>query len=235
MIPALDEAGRIEAAIRSARCARPEPTLEPNSEPNPTAVIDPDVEVLVVDGGSRDDTVARARAAGAAVIESERGRARQLRAGVAAATGDAVLMLHADTRLPPGWKPAVEAALADAGVVAGAFALRFDEPGLGAVEWGARVRSQWWQLPYGDQALFARRSALEAVGGVPLAPVMEDVDLVEALRREGRIALLPLSVSTSGRRYLERGAVRVVLLHFLALMARACGVDRARIARWLGR
>jgi rSAM/selenodomain-associated transferase 2 len=199
--------------------------------------IDRDVDVLVVDGGSRDATVARARAAGASVIRGERGRAHQLRAGVAAAAGEAVLMLHADTRLPEGWKEAVEEALGDPGVAAGAFGLRFDEAsrGLRAVAWGAGLRSKWWQLPYGDQALFARRSALEAVGGVPLAPVMEDVDLVQALKRHGRIALLPLAVSTSGRRYLEAGTARTVALHFFAVMARAWGVDRARIARWLGR
>jgi rSAM/selenodomain-associated transferase 2 len=254
VIPALDEAGHIEAAIRSAR---PEPILEPNSEPiagsippveflsgssagrkfEPSDLSASGVEIIVVDGGSRDDTAERAAAAGAHVVHGERGRARQLRDGMGAAAGEVVLMLHADTRLPAGWDDGVRAALADPAVVGGAFRLRFDErsPGLALIEWGARLRSALWRLPYGDQALFVRRDALDAIGGVPQVPVMEDVDLVQALKRRGRIALLPLSVLTSARRYREGGAFRTVVRHFFAVVARVLGVDRARLAEWMGR
>jgi rSAM/selenodomain-associated transferase 2 len=214
VIPALDESDRIEASVASARA--------------------PDVEVVVVDGGSRDATVQRARAAGARVVAGPRGRARQLAAGVRESRGDPVLFLHADTKLPAGWAEAVREALRDTGVAGGAFRLRFAErsPGLRIVEWGARLRAAWTGLPYGDQALFLRRSALEAMGGVPDVPIFEDLDLVRGLRRSGRLALLPLPAVTSARRYRARGVARTWLRNALALAAWRLGSDRERVAAW---
>lgn len=216
VIPALDEAERVADAVASARA--------------------PGVDVWVVDGGSRDATRERARAAGARVLDAPRGRAAQLDAGTRASEGEVVVLLHADTRLPPGWAEAVRAALADPRVVGGAFRLRFDGAGaaLRVVEWGAWLRSRWLGLPYGDQALFARRAVLEAAGGVPQAPIMEDLDLVRALRRRGRLALLPLAVVTSARRYGAR-PLRHMLRNWAALAAWRLGVNRARVAGWYGR
>jgi cellulose synthase/poly-beta-1,6-N-acetylglucosamine synthase-like glycosyltransferase len=114
VIPALDEAERIETAIRGAFDAPPEPSPE-------------SLEVIVVDGGSSDATAQLAAAAGARVLRGERGRARQLAAGVRASDGDVVLLLHADTRLPRGWRTVVCDALRDERVVGGAFRLCFDE------------------------------------------------------------------------------------------------------------
>jgi rSAM/selenodomain-associated transferase 2 len=221
VIPALDEAERIEAAIRGALEAPP----------------DPAVELIVVDGGSCDATRALAAAAGARVLETGRGRARQLRAGVSASAGDVLLFLHADTRLPRGWAAAVRDALRDERVVAGAFRLRFDEPAFvfRFIEFGARVRSAFWRLPYGDQALFVRRSALEAVGGIPDVPIMEDLDLVYRLKRRGRLALLGAPAVTSARRYRAGGPLRTMLRHWLAAAAWTLGVDRERVAHWVGR
>lgn len=147
-----------------------------------------------------------------------------------------MLFLHADTRLPGGWDGAVCDALADSGVVGGAFGFRFSERRLGLawIEWGARVRSRAG-LPYGDQAIFARRTALEAIGGIPQVPIAEDLDLVRALRRRGRLRLLRLDAVTSARRYLARGPVRTWLRHTFALVAWRLGVDRVRIARWVRR
>lgn len=217
MIPALHEADRIRACVASARA--------------------PGVEVVVVDGGSRDATARRAQEAGARVLRSAPGRARQLASGVVATRAETILFLHADTTLPPGWEGAVRAALADPGVVGGAFRLRFDErgPAMRVVEWGARLRVALTGLAYGDQALFARRAALEAIGGVPQVPVMEDVELVRALAGEGRLVWLPLAVTSSARRYRRGGVLRTWLAHAGALIAFRAGVDRARIARWLGR
>jgi rSAM/selenodomain-associated transferase 2 len=217
VIPALDEEGQIEAAIASAAAEG--------------------VEVLVVDGGSRDATPRRARDAGATLLTCAPGRARQLGVGVRHARGDAVLFLHADTRLAPGWERAVRAALADPGVVGGAFRLRFDaaSPSMRLIEWGARLRVALFALPYGDQALFARRTALEAAGGVPQVPIMEDLDLVRALQRRGRLALLALPATTSGRRYRARGVLRTWLRNALAAAAWGLGVERGRIAAWYGR
>jgi len=196
-----------------------------------------DLDIVVVDGGSRDDTRERARRAGARVVESRQGRARQLQAGLEASDGELVLLLHADTRLPSGWRAAVEAALADPGVVGGAFSFRFDRrsPALRLVELGVRLRNALFALPYGDQALFARRGALEAVGGIPDVPLMEDLDLVRALKRRGRLALLPCAVETSARRYREGGVLRTMWRHWQAAAAWALGVDRERVAAWYRR
>ncbi len=220
VIPTLDEAESIEAAIASARAAA-----------------DPEVEVLVSDGGSRDATVARARAAGARVLACPAGRAQQQEAGWRASQGEVVLFLHADTQLPSGWAPALRAALLDRSIAGGAFRLRFEprSAGLAIIEWGARQRARWLGLPYGDQALFVRRSVLAEIGGIAPVPVLEDLDLVRALRRQGRLALLPLEVITSSRRYGQRGVLRTWWLHALTLAAWRLGVDRARLAAWLRR
>jgi len=214
VIPALDEGGRIEAALLSASA--------------------PGVEVLVVDGGSRDDTVARARRRGARVLESPPGRARQLDAGARAARGDVLLFLHADTQLPAGYDAAVQEALRDPAVSGGAFRFRFDRRSLALrfVEWGARLRVALFRLPYGDQALFLRRRVLEALGGVPQVPIMEDLDLVRAMRRAGRLVLLPLPAVTSARRYEARGVLRTMLRNWAAAAAWAAGIERGRVAAW---
>ena len=216
VIPALDEAESVADAVASAQ--------------------GPGVDVVVVDGGSRDATAARARAAGARVLASPPGRARQLAAGARQATGDVVLFLHADTRLPPGWHGALRRACGDPRVAGGAFGLRFAGGGAGLrlVEWGARLRGRLLRLPYGDQALWVRRAVLEAIGGVPQAPIMEDLDLVRAVRRHGRWASLPLAVETSPRRYRGR-VLRHMLRNWLALLAWRVGVDRARVADWYAR
>jgi rSAM/selenodomain-associated transferase 2 len=215
VIPARDEAAHVSDAIRSAQ--------------------EPGVEVIVVDGGSRDATAERARACGAQVIESEPGRARQLALGVEAAPeAEALVFLHADSILPPGWSDRVRAALAEPRVAGGAFALRFAERGarLWLVELGVRLRLALTRLPYGDQALFVRASVLRALGGVPQAPIMEDLDLARGIRSRGRLALLPEAVTTSARRYRTRGVLRTMLRNWLALAAWTLGVDRARVAAW---
>jgi rSAM/selenodomain-associated transferase 2 len=224
VIPALDEAERIETAIRGAFDAPPEPSPE-------------SLEVIVVDGGSSDATAQLAAAAGARVLRGERGRARQLAAGVRASDGDVVLLLHADTRLPRGWRTVVCDALRDERVVGGAFRLCFDEqsPVFRFIEWGARWRVRLWRFPYGDQALFVRRRALKAVGGIPEVPVMEDLDLVYRLKQYGRLALLAAPAVTSARRYRAGGPLRTMLRHWVAAAAWAAGVDRRRIAQWAGR
>lgn len=214
VIPARDEADGICAAVQSARAAG--------------------VEVLVVDGGSVDATAARARAAGARVLRAPPGRARQMQAGANAANADAILFLHADTRLPADYAAALRQALANPRVAGGAFALRFAErrPALRWVEWGLRLRLWFLRLPYGDQAVFVRRSALMQLGGVPQAPIMEDLDLVRGIQRLGGFAMLRSAVTTSARRYLQRGVARTVWRNALALAGWSLGLPRARLAAW---
>jgi rSAM/selenodomain-associated transferase 2 len=245
VIPTLDEAERIETAVRGAFDApldiAPD---EASADPGIPALSDPisgpaaaGLEVIVVDGGSSDATAQLAAAAGARVVPCERGRARQLRTGVRASGGDVLVLLHADTRLPRGWRMAVCEAMRDERVVGGAFRLRFDDRSrvFRFIEFGACLRVALWRLPYGDQALFVRRRTLEAIGGIPEVPVMEDLDLVQRLKREGRLALLSAPVVTSARRYRAGGPLRTMLRHWLVATAWALGVDRQRIAQWAGR
>jgi rSAM/selenodomain-associated transferase 2 len=213
------------------------PTL--NEQPAIAGLLDElcgeQVERIVVDGGSDDGTVSRARERGAErVVVSEPGRGRQMQAGFRASSGEAILFLHADTRLDPGWADAVRRALADPGVAGGAFRLRFESERLRYrwLEFWVRVRCRTLGLPYGDQALFVRRSVLEAAGGVPQVPIFEDLDLARLISRAGRLALLLERATTSPRRYEERGVASVVARNAVALLAYGLGLDRERVSGW---
>lgn len=194
-------------------------------------------EIVVADGGSRDDTVAIARAAGAAVIMAERGRGSQLAAGAAAALGEWLLFLHADCRLSPGWEKVVEAFLAtpDAASRAGYFAFALDDQSPAArrleriVGWRCRVLG----LPYGDQGLLIARSLYNAVGGFAALPLMEDVDLARRLGRH-RLTLLDAAAVSSARRYRNGGYIRRPLRNLFCLSLYFAGVPPRRIARLYG-
>jgi hypothetical protein len=151
--------------------------------------------------------------------------------------GDAVLFLHADTRLPAGWDVCVRRALSDPACAGGAFGFRLAERGAAArwIEWGVALRTALFRLPYGDQALFMRRSVLEQMGGVPIVPIMEDLDLVRAIKRAGRLEICDLPATTSGRRYIEHGYLRTIAKHLVALVGWALGLDRQRVACWMER
>jgi hypothetical protein len=131
----------------------------------------------------------------------------------------------------------VRDALRDPRTVGGAFRLRFDDraPVMRFIEFGARLRVALGGLPYGDQALFARRAALDAIGGVPQQPILEDLDLVARLRRRGRLARLAPPVVTSARRYRAGGPLRTMLRHWRVAAGWALGVDPARLLRWARR
>lgn len=223
VIPTLDEAARIGALVSSL--------VRPGRDARDG------VEVIVVDGGSRDGTPELARAAGARVLESERGRARQLRLGSECASGDWIVFLHADTRLPEGWSEALARAAGDPRCAGGAFGFRIEERGFlyRWIEFWVGLRNAWLRLPYGDQAIFVRRGVLEAMGGVPDVPILEDLDLVRGIRSRGRLALLALPATTSGRRYANGRGLRTILLHQWALLGWLLGFDRERLARRLGR
>ena len=197
----------------------------------------PGVDVIVADGGSEDQTVALAKAAGATVIAAPVGRGRQQNAGARIARGRVLLFLHADTRLPEGFAVQVSNALAQPGIVAGAF--RF---AIAATGWRFRLlelctnwRAAWLGLPYGDQALFLPAARFQAMGGFREIALLEDVDLVLRLRRMGKIALLPSPACTSARRWQRLGVVRTTVMNQLILLGFYCGMDPERLALWYGK
>ncbi|QQR73614.1 MAG: TIGR04283 family arsenosugar biosynthesis glycosyltransferase [Holophagales bacterium] len=188
-------------------------------------------ELVVSDGGSRDDTVALARAAGARIVEGPPGRGGQLRRGAAAATGDILLFLHADVRLPAGSGEAIRAAV-DAGAVSGAFALRF-EPSTPLLRLGERLvnwRTRRFLVPLGDQAQFVRRDLFKRIGGFPDWPILEDLDLTLRLRRIPGMVILPGPAVVSSRRFLVRGTWRTVAVDWLIWSLFLCGVSPHRLA-----
>ena len=103
------------------------------------------------------------------------------------------------------------------------------------IEWGTRLRVALFALPYGDQAIFVRREVLESFGGVPDVRLMEDLDLVAAIKRTGKLAVLEAEVTTSARRYARTGVLRTFATHIVALLSWRLGLPRERVARWAGR
>jgi len=194
-------------------------------------------EIIIADGGSSDDSVAIASAAGARIISAPRGRGTQLAAGAAAASGDWLLFLHADCRLAAGWEQAVEAFVTAAGAAgrAGYFAFALDDASPAArrleriVAWRCRALG----LPYGDQGLLIAHALYQAVGGFAPLPLMEDVEFARRLGRR-RLAPLGLSAYASARRYRRDGYTRRALHNLICLSLYFLGVPARHIARIYG-
>ncbi len=195
----------------------------------------PGADIVVVDGGSGDDTAAVvARRPGPRLLESARGRAVQMNHGARATGGDTLLFLHADTRLPAGAAPAIEQALAEPGVVGGRFDVRFDNerPLFRVIAWLMNTRSRASGICTGDQAIFVRRADFEAVGGYPDIPLMEDVELSRRLKRRGNLRALRLRVTTSARKWEREGPLRTIGLMWALRFLHFCGVAPTRLHRW---
>jgi rSAM/selenodomain-associated transferase 2 len=195
----------------------------------------PGAEVVVVDGGSRDDSAAVvARGPGPRLLASARGRALQMNQGARATAGDTILFLHADTRLPDGATGAIEEALAEPGVVGGRFDVRFDNerPIFRMIAWFMNARSRASGICTGDQAIFVRRADFEAVGGYPEIPLMEDIELSRRLKRRGRLRALRLRVTTSARKWEREGPLRTIGLMWALRLLHFFGVAPARLHRW---
>lgn len=177
------------------------------------------IRIVVVDGAPDRDTLARIPADLAAdqrllLLPSAPGRGVQLNAGAAAADGDILLFLHADTLLPAGAFTLIRQALADPALSGGAFSLRYAEnsPGLSLIAAAANARSNFTRAPYGDQAVFVRRKVFQRLGGFRPVPLMEDLEFMTRLRRQGHvIRILAVPVRTSGRRQLREGLLRCTL------------------------
>ena len=214
IVPALDEAAALGALLDDvARLRVPH-------------------EVIVVDGGSRDDTLALAERRGATVLRTTRGRGTQLRAGAEVARGAVLCFLHADVRLPVAARETLEKLAARDGVDAWAFRLKIDGPrwGYRLVEWSANVRSSLLALPYGDQGLVIGRELYDGVGGFADVPLMEDVLIARALQIVGGIALLPTAIVVSPRRWERDGLVRRSIRNLWLLVRFLAGASPAALA-----
>lgn len=213
VIPALDEEACLARAIRSVAA---------------------DAEVIVADGCSRDRTREVAQGLGALVLSCPPSRGGQMGLGAGRSSGGWLLFLHADTWLELGWAQAIRALGPE--VAGGAFRLAIDAPGRAyrVIEAAVDVRSRFFGLPYGDQALFARRSVYDRLGGMAPIPLMEDVDLVRRLRGAGRLAFLRHRAFTSPRRWERHGVFGTSFRNWRLLALYAAGVPPSRLARMYG-
>ncbi|GAC1456243.1 MAG: TIGR04283 family arsenosugar biosynthesis glycosyltransferase [Gemmatimonadaceae bacterium] len=188
---------------------------------------------IVVDGGSDDGTGEIARTLGAQVLRAARGRGTQLNAGVAAASGEIVLFLHADIALPAGALELIRRVMNDPAIAGGNFTLRFDDSGIAAklLGWVYATQQRFLGVWFGDSAIFCRRSIFERLGGFPASPIMEDLGFVDRLRVAGKTIKLGLPVTASSRRY--RGRLLPTILRWAMMLALyRLGVSPDRLARW---
>ena len=208
VVPALNEAGGIRAALEALAPLRARGH-----------------EVIVVDGGSSDDTVRIAQGLADRVIQAQPGRALQMNAGARAASGDVLLFLHADTRLPPGAETLVFSS------VWGRFDVQIEgrHPLLKVVAGAMNLRSRLTGIATGDQAMFVRRDAFP---GFPEIPLMEDIALSRLLKRRAAPACLRATVTTSGRRWESRGVLRTIFLMWSLRLLYFLGASPQRLIRF---
>jgi uncharacterized protein len=213
IIPVLNEEANIERAICRASNA--------------------DAEIVVVDGGSQDRTVARAIASGAKVFKGPRGRGAQQNLGAEAAAGRVLLFLHADTLLPEDYVDHVFEILMDRSVSAGAFRFKTDmqSASMRIIEFTTWIRSRYLAMPYGDQGLFMRRSEFESVGGFREIPLGEDYYLARSLAGRGRIGIAAAPVVTCGRRWREFGVLRTTWINQVMVAGLLLGISSPTLAR----
>lgn len=197
IIPTFNEAGEIGRTLKAV-----------------SALAD-NIEMIVVDGGSGDATVAIAEANGAIVKSTGSGRARQMNYGAASSSGDILLFLHADTLPPPNAAVAIKNALSDESIGGGSFQLRFDNdhPVLRFSGWMSRLKSPLCH--YGDSGYFVRRSDFFELKGYREIPILEDFDFLNRLSIEKGIGIIDDPVITSARRFVAKGVVKLQLLGIL--------------------
>lgn len=216
ILPVLNEAAHIAACLSA---------LQPLREQ--------DSELIVVDGGSDDRTVALAEPLADRIILSPRGRAAQMNAGAGQASGDFLWFLHADSLPPPGATALIRAALARPDRPWGRFDVRLSGHHrlLRVVETLMNVRSRLTGIATGDQGIFVRREVFERVGGYPPIALMEDIALSRLLKRHSRPVCLRQRLTTSSRRWERDGILRTILLMWRLRLAYFYGTDPDRLAR----
>ena len=212
IVPTLNEAAHLPETLRHVADAEPH-------------------EIIIADGGSTDASLEITTEAGARIVHSERGRGVQMNAGASAANGELLFFLHADTLPPPDYADAIRETLSSPQNIAGAFHFSLRDPrpaGAAIIEKFTAWRSKWRPLPYGDQGIFIRRSAFEALGQFPKWPMLEDIEFIRHARRYGRVVIHPAAVQTSARRWKQHGAIRTFLRHQMILLGYYAGVLPSR-------
>ena len=192
-------------------------------------------EVIVVDGDPVGDTIASLPDTGIIKLTAPKGRARQMNAGAARASGDILLFLHADTLLPPRALSKIVGALSESRFVGGAFDLGFQNSRLIFRLTGkcASLKHRLTRIPYGDQAIFLRRSCFAEIGGYPDIPLMEDVEMMKRIKRQGGlIVILPEAVATSSRKWEKDGVAYTILRNWLLQTLYLFGVPAERLIKY---
>lgn len=213
IIPTLDEALNVAACIAGV-CAA-----------------DPTAEIIVADGGSTDDTVRLAHNHGAIVVDAPRGRGFQCNAGAACASGDILLFLHADTRLPKDAFDAIRTLFHDPSVQIGTFHVQFDMRHW-LLDLYTYIACHYDSVAttFGDQGIVIRSSFLTELGGFPQRPLFEDVDLFQKARKHTRVYRIPTMVTTSARRFRKNGVVRQLAFDVWLLIQYLSGVSPDNLA-----
>ncbi len=188
-------------------------------------------ELIIVDGGSTDESVNIAEKYGR-VVASQRGRARQLNAGASAATADILLFLHADVWLEPGALDAVETTLSS-GYVGGGFLQKIDRKNIlyRLIEVTADMRGKYLKVFYGDSGIFVRRDIFQRIGGFPDVPIMEELGFSKQLRRLGKTRMVKPHIHISARRWEANGIIRTTLKNWYITALYYCGFSLERLAR----
>ena len=220
VIPVLNEAGGIAATLAAARAAC-------------AAYAGMDTEIVVVDGGSSDASRSIATASAVQIVDSARGRARQMNAGAAATSGDILLFLHADTLLPTDAVSAIAAALTAQQACWGRFDVQIAGRAamLPVIAWCMNSRSRFTGIATGDQAIFVRRTAFAALGGFAEQPLMEDIALSRRLKQQATPCCLRQRVTTAGRRWEQHGVWRTIVLMWSLRLRYWLGVSPEKLQR----
>lgn len=198
----------------------------------------PDTEIIIVDGGSEDQTLAIATGLGVKVVQSPQlGRAFQMNFGAKMAQGEILLFLHADSKVPQGYAQFIKTILSKPQTVAGAFSLKIEgsQLALRLIEKMVNWRSQFFSLPYGDQGLFIKTELFQEMGGFAELPIMEDFEMIKRLQKRGKIAIIPNPVITSARRWQKLGIWKTTLLNQLIILGYYARISPHTLAKWYGK
>jgi rSAM/selenodomain-associated transferase 2 len=215
IIPVLNEAAIIKQTLEQ---------LTPYSE----------IEIIVVDGGSQDETVANAETSAKVITVIGQGRAGQMNAGANLAQSEILLFLHADTQLPANFIDLVTKTLRQDQTIAGAFELAIDgsSRSLRWVEKLVKWRSHFLSLPYGDQAIFISKTAFIEAGGFADLRIMEDFEFIRRIKLQGRIAIAPAAVTTSDRRWRKLGVWQTTLINQMMLIGYFLGISPTKLSQF---